>query len=184
MPHPPLLAQQQYPYRLPPGTSPNASESGPPPDQLRDQQQMGGGGEGGKRNRRPLQRKTIDYYGAVVRALETRIMTGTGNCQRFRFATPCVADPSYIIDLAPPRFIPFSEAVANLPTRLVQQAQNKARCPVNVIRWTPEGRRLLTGSSSGEFTMWNGLTFNFETIMQAHDKAVRAMEWSHNGKWL
>ena len=32
--------------------------------------------------------------------------------------------------------------------------------------------------------MWNGLTFNFETIMQAHDRAVRAMEWSHNGKWL
>jgi polyadenylation factor subunit 2 len=42
----------------------------------------------------------------------------------------------------------------------------------------------MTGSSSGEFTLWNGLTFNFETILQAHDKAVRAMEWSRNDTWM
>lgn len=34
------------------------------------------------------------------------------------------------------------------------------------FQWTPEGRRLITGASSGEFTLWNGLTFNFETILQ------------------
>ena len=28
------------------------------------------------------------------------------------------------------------------------------------------------------------MTFNFETILQAHDKAVRSMTWSHNGIWL
>ena len=36
----------------------------------------------------------------------------------------------------------------------------------SVFQWTPEGRRLVTGASSGEFTLWNGLTFNFETILQ------------------
>lgn len=41
------------------------------------------------------------------------------------------------------------------------------------MAWTPEGRRLVTGASSGEFTLWNGLTFNFETILQAHDGPVR-----------
>lgn len=25
---------------------------------------------------------------------------------------------------------------------------------------------MVTGASSGEFTLWNGLTFNFETILQ------------------
>ena len=35
-----------------------------------------------------------------------------------------------------------------------------------LLQWTPEGRRLVTGASSGEFTLWNGLTFNFETILQ------------------
>ena len=33
--------------------------------------------------------------------------------------------------------------------------------------WTPEGRRCLTGTQSGEFTLWNGSQFNFETILQA-----------------
>ena len=45
-------------------------------------------------------------------------------------------------------------------------ATNKIRCPVFCLTWTPEGRRLITGASSGEFTLWNGLTFNFETILQ------------------
>jgi hypothetical protein len=30
----------------------------------------------------------------------------------------------------------------------------------------------ISGASSGEFTLWNGLTFNFETILQAHDSPV------------
>nr|CCA25010.1 WD40 repeatcontaining protein putative [Albugo laibachii Nc14] len=46
------------------------------------------------------------------------------------------------------------------------------------------GRRLITGNSMGEFTLWNGVAFNFETILQAHDDAVRAMVWSHNDNWL
>ena len=73
------------------------------------------------------------------------------------------------------------------------------RCPIFCLSWTPEGRRLITGpkfghsdlrpcftfsvpevivtsshsgASSGEFTLWNGLTFNFETILQAHDSPV------------
>ena len=27
---------------------------------------------------------------------------------------------------------------------------------------------MVTGASSGEFTLWNGLTFNFETILQVN----------------
>jgi polyadenylation factor subunit 2 len=52
------------------------------------------------------------------------------------------------------------------------------------LQWTPEGRRLVTGASSGEFTLWNGFTFNFETILQAHDTAIRSMVWSHNDQWM
>ncbi|KAJ3124524.1 hypothetical protein HK098_001072 [Nowakowskiella sp. JEL0407] len=55
---------------------------------------------------------------------------------------------------------------------------------IKQMEWTPEGRRLVTGSASGEFTLWNGLTFNFETILQAHDSAVRSMIWSHNDTWM
>lgn len=69
-------------------------------------------------------------------------------------------------------------------TKFVRTSTNKVKCPVFVVRWTPEGRRLVTGASSGEFTLWNGLTFNFETILQAHDSPVRAMTWSHNDMWM
>lgn len=46
------------------------------------------------------------------------------------------------------------------------------------VQWTPEGRRLVTGASSGEFTLWNGLTFNFETILQVkvHRQGSRALQ--------
>lgn len=61
---------------------------------------------------------------------------------------------------------------------------------MNVVRYVNlkinnhSGRRLVTGASSGEFTLWNGLTFNFETILQAHDTAVRVMKWSRNDSWM
>lgn len=75
-------------------------------------------------------------------------------------------------------------AADSIPGKWVHQSLNKVRHPVNVVRWTPEGRRLLTASSSGEFTLWNGTAFNFETIMQAHDAAIRALEYSHSDEWL
>jgi len=53
-----------------------------------------------------------------------------------------------------------------IPAKHLHSSLNKIKHPVNIVRWTPEGRRLLTGSSSGEFTLWNGMGFNFETIMQ------------------
>lgn len=63
--------------------------------------------------------------------------------------------------------------VSSVTTKFIHTSTNKVRCPINTIAWTPEGRRLITGASSGEFTLWNGLTFNFETILQAHDTAIR-----------
>lgn len=71
-----------------------------------------------------------------------------------------------------------------IPARHLHTSLNKIKHPVNIVKWTPEGRRLLTGSSSGEFTLWNGTGFNFETIMQAHDVAIRALSYSHSDDWL
>lgn len=50
--------------------------------------------------------------------------------------------------------------------KFVHSSINKVRCPITVVSWMPEGRRLVTGSSSGEFTLWNGSSYNFETILQ------------------
>ncbi|KAI8372221.1 WD40-repeat-containing domain protein, partial [Choanephora cucurbitarum] len=111
----------------------------------------------GKRMRKAIQRRTVDYNHSVARWMQERVWIR--DRRDTRYLRP---DPNFIVDLLPP--------AAYLDN------------PINA--WTPEGRRLITGSSSGEFTLWNGLTFNFETILQAHDSAVRAMNWSHNDNWM
>lgn len=90
---------------------------------------------------------------------------------------------SYIQDMLPPA-ARRGKPVDSIPAKHLHSSLNKVKHPVNVVRWTPEGRRLLTASTSGEFTLWNGTGFNFETIMQAHDTAVRAVIYSHNNEYI
>lgn len=42
----------------------------------------------------------------------------------------------------------------------------QVRASINAVTWTPEGRRCLTGTQAGEFTLWHGQHFGFETILQ------------------
>lgn len=70
--------------------------------------------------------------------------------------------------MLPPPAKPQNAADA-IPVKLLHSSLNKLKHPINVVRWTPEGRRLLTGSSIGEFTLWNGMGFNFETISQVSE---------------
>lgn len=93
------------------------------------------------------------------------------------------AEPSYIVDLLPPHAY-GGQAVTSFAAKFVHTSINKLRVPILVVKWTPEGRRIVTGSRSGEFTLWNGMTFNFESIMQAHDNAICAITHSHSDDWL
>jgi polyadenylation factor subunit 2 len=90
---------------------------------------------------------------------------------------------SYVVDMTPPA-ARLASAAESIPAKAVHSSLNKVKHPVNVVKWTPEGRRLLTGSTSGEFTLWNGMGFNFETIMQAHEAAIRCVEYTHTDDWL
>lgn len=100
-------------------------------------------------------------------------------------------ESSYLIDLLPsPAYANTSNqnknnmAIMDIQAKFVHLSSNKAKHSINTVKWTPEGRRLLVASHSGEFTIWNGMTFNFETIMQAHDLAVLSLKYSHNDDWL
>lgn len=62
--------------------------------------------------------------------------------------------------------------------RFVHSSTNKTRAPVNVVHWFPHGRRLLSGTQTGEMTIWNGFQFHFENILQAHNASLRAMQWT------
>ncbi|KAF4240193.1 hypothetical protein CNMCM6457_007969 [Aspergillus fumigatiaffinis] len=75
-----------------------------------------------------------------------------------------------------------------IPVRHLHQSIGKSKKPITVVRWTPEGRRLLTGGHTGEFMLWNGTAFNFETVMDAHydqlQAGVTSIAWSHSHDWL
>jgi polyadenylation factor subunit 2 len=122
-------------------------------------------------------RRTIDHGSTLPRWVLERSIHKYTAPSRIR------PEASYIVDILPPEAYRNSP-ITSLATKFVHTSINKIKHPVLVVQWTPEGRRLLTGSVSGEFTLWNGMTFNFETIMQAHDNGIRSMVYSHNEEWL
>ncbi|CAF4096121.1 unnamed protein product [Rotaria magnacalcarata] len=132
----------------------------------------------GKMLRTAMARKTVDYNPSIIRHLENSI------CQRNLIdGRSLQPDVLYILHLIPPHAL-LSNPVDCVMTKFIRSASNKVRCPIFCVCLTPNGRRLITGASSGEFTLWNGLAFNFETTLQAHDSAVRAMIWSNNEQWM
>ena len=88
-----------------------------------------------------------------------------------------------MLDFMPPSAYPHLPATS-FATKFVHVSTNKIRTGVNQVLFMPDGRRLLTCSMNGEFTMWNGMSFNFETILQAHNCAIRTATFSHNENWL
>uniref|UniRef100_A0A6B2EFX6 Putative polyadenylation factor i complex subunit pfs2 n=1 Tax=Phlebotomus kandelakii TaxID=1109342 RepID=A0A6B2EFX6_9DIPT len=132
----------------------------------------------GKRLRKSVMRKTVDYNASIIRSIENRIWQ-RDNRDRRALQPESIYTPEL---LPPPSYM--DNPSNSVTTKFVKTATNKMKCPIFTLAWTPEGRRLVTGASSGEFTLWNGLTFNFETILQAHDAPVRTMVWSHNDNWM
>lgn len=145
----------------------------------RDFQNGYGGNYDGGFRRQVGKRAVTDYGSSMVQWMRNRQPRYKADT-KIEFERPSA---SYVVDMLPPTAKPSNPADA-IPAKHLHSSLNKARHAVNVVRWTPEGRRLLTGSYSGEFTLWNGTAFNFETIMQAHDVAIRAATYSHNEDWL
>lgn len=93
-------------------------------------------------------------------------------------------ETSYTSDIMPPSAYRLKDRVINVPNKFTHLSSNKVKHVIPAIKWTPEGRRLVVATYSGEFSLWNGSSFNFESIMQAHDTAVTTMEYSHAGDWM
>ena len=125
-------------------------------------------------------RKVIDHSAPSCRYLKDRIFRPEA-C-RSASAVDCAAGASSI-DMMPPVAC-LANASTSICTRFVHSSFTKDRCPVNMVVWTPEGRRLVAGNNNGMFTMWSGINFTFETTQQAHETAVRAMVWSYSGEWM
>jgi polyadenylation factor subunit 2 len=132
----------------------------------------------GKRMRKAVYRKTVDYNTSVLNYLENRVWQRDQRDRRV-----LLPDALYANAMVPPPNM-LDQPMNCVTSKFIRTSTNKIRCPIFCVCWTPEGRRLVTGASSGEFTLWSGLTFNFETILQAHDTSVRSMVWSHNDQWM
>ena len=78
---------------------------------------------------------------------------------------------------------PLENATAYL-TKFVSTAINKAKCPINCCAFEGNAFRLITGAYSGEMTLWNGFSFNFEAIVPAHDSPMRSMGWTRSEEFL
>ncbi|TKY68264.1 Flowering time control protein FY [Spatholobus suberectus] len=133
---------------------------------------------GAKRIRKLTQRKAVDYTSTVVRYMQIRMWQRDSRDRTVLQPTPAAA-----IDMLPAVGYPDNPSTS-FAAKFVHTSLNKNRCPINRVLWTPTGRRLITGSQTGEFTLWNGQSFNFEMILQAHDQAIRSMVWSHNDNWM
>ncbi|VDM28249.1 unnamed protein product [Hydatigera taeniaeformis] len=148
---------------------------------------LGTVGPDARRMRKAIFRRTIDYNASIMNYLRDRVWQISPRSRialqpdyLYNFLVSCL---SAFFILGPP-----SEYLSNpmncVTGKLVRTSTNKNKCPIYCVCWTPEGRRLITGAYTGEFTLWNGLTFNFETILQAHESQIRCMKWSHNDDWL
>ncbi|PAV74439.1 hypothetical protein WR25_02429 [Diploscapter pachys] len=122
-------------------------------------------------------RRHVDYVSTVLNYAETRLW-------QYGSRRPAQQPDELYQSTALPAKCTPEVPVDCILAKFVRAAMNKVKCPVYSLCWSPEGKRLITGASTGEFTLWNGTAFNFETILQAHDEAIRAMTWSHDGQWL
>ncbi|EER24086.1 pre-mRNA cleavage and polyadenylation factor (CPF) complex subunit [Coccidioides posadasii str. Silveira] len=131
--------------------------------------------------RRP--RPVTDYGSSLVQWMRVRQPKYKGG-HRLEWERPSA---SYTVDMLPP-FAAIHSPADTIPVRHLHQSIGKSKKPITVVRWTPEGRRLLTGGHTGEFMLWNGTAFNFETVMDAHydqyQAGVTSAEWSHSHEWL
>lgn len=131
----------------------------------------------GFRRRRP--RPVTDYGSSVVQWISNRKPRYRG-IQHYEQERP---SPSYVVDMLPPAARLDSPA-ESIPVRHLHTSLGKSKKPVTVVRWMPEGRRLLAGVHNGEFMLWNGMSFNFETVTAMGSSSLRAAEWSNKKDWL
>ncbi|GMH27042.1 hypothetical protein Nepgr_028885 [Nepenthes gracilis] len=171
-PHPPMMMRQPSAssstnlapdYHHPPGAPPYDAH---------------GDSFAAKRMRKLTQRRAVDYTSTVVRYIQVRMWQ-----RDVRDRTSLQPTPAAAVDLLPTAAY-LDNPSTSFAAKFVHTSLNKNRCSINRVLWTPNGRRLITGSQSGEFTLWNGQSFNFEMILQAHDQAIRSMVWSHNENWM
>lgn len=130
--------------------------------------------------------RPVDYFSSAIHSVKQRPYSdGRGDFH----VSP---HEYYSKDLLPPHCTNFNHATAlctqwvhttQYPDarRFEQQPGRRMRVLTNVLQWSPNGRKLLCGTSTGEFLVLNGQAFGVELKTTAHEaqdgRAIRGLAW-------
>jgi serine/threonine protein kinase len=61
---------------------------------------------------------------------------------------------------------------------------SKPPAKVNAVAWHPNGTLIASGTSNGEIQVWDAVTGNLQTEILLDSSAIKALAWSHDGRYL
>ena len=123
-------------------------------------------------------KRYVDPNPSIIRMISERVYK-----RDYRSRRPLQPHRDYIRYMLPPsEYGDCPPAV--MCTRYSHTSINKNRTPINVVSWTKDSRRVVTGAANGEFAVWDGTSFQFEILIPAHTRPIRSLTWSHDGRWL
>jgi WD40 repeat protein len=68
--------------------------------------------------------------------------------------------------------------------KFIAEQEHKQRTPLFAIKWMQGGKRVITGTSSGEIIIWHTSNFEYEKATSVHKDRVQAMCWTNHEKYL
>jgi WD40 repeat protein len=77
-----------------------------------------------------------------------------------------------------PPFADVHSPHSSIASVLIHSFKNKNPSPIFALRWTTHGKRVIIGCDSGEFLLWSGVNFKYESLIQAHNFGVRMLCWT------
>ncbi|EGD75123.1 hypothetical protein PTSG_06778 [Salpingoeca rosetta] len=134
----------------------------------------------GKQKRELQKHHTVNHYSAIVQHLEDRVVQPEDD-----MPPALQPHPAFTRFMRPPT--EMTQNPANAITKdCVRRLRPKGEA-INSIawccEWTPDGRRLISGHSSGHLIMWYSSTFHFETIVEV-GSGIRSLKWNKDGTWM
>ncbi|KGG52628.1 hypothetical protein DI09_14p110 [Mitosporidium daphniae] len=124
----------------------------------------------GKRMRKPVFRRTVDFNCSLIRRLKNYYKDSLYNK-----TSPSSTDPNSIINFQSTNAYPHSPS-SLATTKFIHTSTNKIRCPVNVAKVLIH---ILKVVDSRRQKVDHGIL-----KWRAHEQAVRALAWSHNGNFM
>lgn len=144
-----------------------------------------GGGAGVEEQSRHRPRRGVDSITAYVTCEDAVLAAGPPAPGGALADLPLLMPGRPYARFVLPPSVNVATPTDNLLTRLERTARNHVKSPVQAVAFQPDGRRVITGSSVGEFTVWSGTHFNFDFVSKdSHNRPINCMRFLPSGEYL